>query len=205
MFYYKLQLSDGFKSIYSKIFPSNPIFHLIKKDLILPGLKLSIGISKLEGEIIEDQDLFIQLQYNTVSRAANTVKLGICKNPYQIRSIYSLREDGGDISMIDVIILKKCNFYYFDVLNKKRMTVEKFDKLYGGGDDEGTAKKFTEKKVILNFKVIAADSLNLYDFLVKNKKAKNFEIKKSVEKASRKCIIEFGNSEDVYHNITVGI
>lgn len=142
------------------------------------------------------------MQYNAILRALNTEKLGISKLPFQIRSLHSLREDGGEISMIDVIVLKKSNFYYFDVLNKKRLSVEKFEKLYGGCDDEGTSRKLKEKKVILNFRITAVDTLTLYDFIGKNKKGKNIQLKKSLERNFKKCIIEFGNTEEVYQSIS---
>ena len=143
-----------------------------------------------------------------MSRALNTEKLGASKNLYLIKSLFSLRDDGGDISMIDVIILKKYDYYYFDMISKKRYSVEKYDKIESSKEEIPNDEKFkmqNDKKLILNFKVIAIDSLLLYDYLNRLRKNKKFEIKKSIEKSYKKCVIEFGNSFDVFENISTGI
>ena len=205
-YFYILELSDGYKSVFSKIFPVNPLFNLVRKNQILTGMKLSIGITKIENLELEGTDIYITLNYNSVSRAENTAKLGPCKNIYLIRSLFSLREDGGEISMIDVIILKKYNYYYYDYISKKRISAERFER-NNSGDEETFVedkKKSEDKKLILNFKVIVIDSLLLYEYLNRTKKTRKYDVKKSLEKAYKKAVIELGNNLEVFQNITVG-
>ena len=62
---YQLELSDGYKSVYSIINNNNPIKKLILNGNIYPGIILNIGLSIIDN-ITEDFQVYIQIFYNSL-------------------------------------------------------------------------------------------------------------------------------------------
>jgi hypothetical protein len=126
---YILELTDGYKSVFSEILPTNPINHLISKNILIPGLKLNIGLAKIE-KITDDFQIFLNIFYNSISKAESTAKLGVNKKEkFLIKNLANLREDGGEVSLIDVIILKKYDYYCYDFSKKEKFSSNKLEKL----------------------------------------------------------------------------
>lgn len=126
---YILELTDGYKSVFSEIMPTNPITNLISQNLLIPGLKLNIGLAKIE-KITDDFQIFLNIFYNSISKAKSTAKLGVNKKEkFLIKNLGNLREDGGEVSLIDVIILKKYDYYCYDFLKKEKFSSNKLEKL----------------------------------------------------------------------------
>ena len=114
---YILELSDEYKSVYSEITPTNPISNLINKGIIYPEIKLKIGLAKLDKTDDDyDYNIFINIFYNSLAKADLSFKLGLIKtNKFLIiKNIANLREDGDEVSLIDVIIIKKYEYYCYD-------------------------------------------------------------------------------------------
>jgi hypothetical protein len=197
-----IEMTDGYKSVFSEIQSSNPISLLLKKESIIPGMKLNIGLAKVE-RVTDDFEVFINIYYNSLSKADSSAKLGPnLKNKFLIKNLSNLREDGGEISLIDVVILKKYCYHVFDFVKKEKVSASKFEKLiedynFNEGNNMEVTKtnnKFPYENVHYVFKIVCADSLlqldNLYKIMPNHTSNLNLS-KKFSEKLLRKCVIEF--------------
>ena len=124
---YLIEFTDGHRFVYSSIPIENPIFNLVKNSKIKSGLKLKIAMSKIEK--VEEDKIYIILFYNSLSIAEYYEKLGIAKQQFLMKNLINIREDGGHISLIDIVILKKYNFYYLNSNNKIKYSSIKFEKM----------------------------------------------------------------------------
>lgn len=125
-----MQLSDGWYSVYSEIkietsykveknnMTNNQLLsYLISSRKLYSGLKIHVANMKVikagEGKVDPNKELsldektFVELSYNSISRARWDEKLGVAKSKYFHKCLKSLRNQGGAVSMIDVIVLKK--------------------------------------------------------------------------------------------------
>jgi breast cancer 2 susceptibility protein len=124
-----IQLSDGWYSVFSEVAIENSykieknhmtnnqlLSYLINTRKLYPGLKIHVAnmrAIKAAGkvdpnkEISLDERTLVELAYNSISRARWDEKLGVAKSQYFSKSLKSLRNNGGVVSMIDVIVLKK--------------------------------------------------------------------------------------------------
>jgi hypothetical protein len=75
----------------------------------IAGMKVIKNEGKPEGEGAQlDEKTFIECpSYNSFSRAKWDEKLGLAPTKFFSRSLVSLRNFGGHISMIDVFVVKK--------------------------------------------------------------------------------------------------
>jgi hypothetical protein len=224
---YEIELTDGYCSIFSNIGGSNPIKSLIEKKQLLPGIKLNIGLCKVEKEY--NSTLFVHLYYNAIAKADLTSKLGICKQLYLLKNLANIRNDGGEVSMIDVIVLKKYEYFVYDFKSKSRFSNGKLEKIIeekNFNQDENNCKDangngtagFAFENCIYNFKLICVDTLLYINYLNETATCVNPEIldlseyskgclKKGLKKKLMKhCTIEFAvKNINIYEALTEGM
>lgn len=121
-----IELTDGYQLIYSNINLNNPIFNLIKKSYLKIGLKIKLGMVKIEK--IEEKKIFINLYYNCISIVPITEKLGIASQQCLLKNLINLKEEGGPISKIDIIILKIYPYYIYNKKTNKKLSNTLFEK-----------------------------------------------------------------------------
>jgi len=128
-----IEISDGWHSFYwivsqnlgqesnnDKFFLSNndSILRLINEGKLFPGQKLHIGsmtdfplkngIAIPNADFAENETKRVTVEFNSLSRAKWHEKLGL-RHSFLIKNLKSLRPNGGHISFIDVLVLKKYN------------------------------------------------------------------------------------------------
>jgi hypothetical protein len=199
---YEIELSDGYCSIYSVIAANSPIKTLIEKKNLIQGMKINIGLCKVEKEY--NSTLYVTLFYNAISKADSGAKLGICKNIYLLKNLANIRSDGGEISMIDVIILKKYDYFVYDFKSKTRYSNNKLERLL---EEKNNATEVNNnisfENCCYNFKIVCVDTLLYLNYLQEtgvNINPINFDLlnfnkgclKKSLKKKlTKQCFIEF--------------
>ena len=117
---YVIELLDGWKSVYAEIKQDNyhlqPIYNLIQQKKLYSGLKIHVvGMQIKQDNKKLDKDsnskssgpVYVDINYNSISRAKWNQKLGICSQQYLIKNLKSIHCNGGFISMIDVFVIKK--------------------------------------------------------------------------------------------------
>ena len=100
---YLIEFTDGYISAFSKISKENPIKQLIINKKIFIGMKLQIGLAKID-KILEDFTLFINIYYNSIQKANIYSKLGPIKELFLLKNINNIKSEGGDVSKIKIIL-----------------------------------------------------------------------------------------------------
>lgn len=213
-----IEFTDGYKSVFSPIDKANPIGNLIKNNRIYIGMKLNIGLAKINC-ITDNFDVHINIFYNSISKASPTDKLGTIKSrKFMIKNLLNLRNDGGEISMINVIVIKKYEYYINDIGNQMKYSKEKYEKIIDNlrenppnrDNDENSNSNFSKRKsisektktnlnnlsiykapenIIFHFRILCADAMLYYDIEKKDKIEFNHNITSKL--AYKKCYIDF--------------
>ena len=216
---YQLELSDGYKSVYSIINKNNPIKKLILNGNIYPGIILNIGLSIIDN-ITEDFQVYIQIFYNSLKLIYNdnNIELGPIKNEeFMFKNISDLLSEGGEVSKISIMVIKKYDYYINNFTKKQRISRSKQDeieqdlkenleKFYDSGTkikNETQNNLYKEPdNCIICFRLICIDSL-VYKWM-KNKNP-NFQIDYINELSKIKCILDFFvKSFEIYENFEEG-
>ena len=172
--------------------------------------------------ISENSKIFIKIYYNSISPSKDydsnkdIPKYGpLLEKKYLPKNILEINNDGGEISLIKVIIVKKYDFFVINKTKKCKYSRKKYEnemmkipelstekkKL---SDSEGKSNNINDIKepdfLIFNFKAIAMD-YEIYNILKNNGNNKNF-IDNLLKK---KYIIEFNlKYQGMYENISEG-
>lgn len=151
---YELELSDGYDIIYTQISKNNLIAKLlINKDILIEGIKLSIGYCKPTKSLLDKNidkktisnningvvnKQYISFDLNSISITGFTERLGKkYKTPLLIKSMRNINKYGGDISALDVIIVKYLGGYKIDKSNNmNRISLFDFTDLKSVAEDE---------------------------------------------------------------------
>lgn len=219
---YTLELSDGYSSAYAEFLQFSPVYNLIQKNYIYSGMKLNINNSKVERR---GEELYLTFCYNSLAKADFESKLGLVKDKqFLIKNIGNLREDGGEIGLIDVIILKKYDYYCYDFNTKKRYSSSMLEKLIedshskrednmrqiSGVDNSLQSESSlipSYDKISYNFKVICVDTL-LYLKYLDDENIQQFDTINFTNlhfNLFRKCSIEFAvKNLNMHEELTVG-
>ena len=217
-----IEFSDGYKSCYALINKQDPINKLLDKVILTNWKNVEIGMSKVLN-ITEDFKLLIKIYYNSISPSeyndlnSNCPKYGpLLEKKFLPKNILEIKNDGGEISLIKVIIIKKYDFYVKNITKKKRYSRKKYEdemmkipdvssdrKNYNNSDSGGKNNNTNETKeqdlLIINFKAIAMD-YEIYNILKKNGNKKNLE-----HFLKKRYIIEFSiKYKEFYENIMEG-
>ena len=216
-----IEFSDGFKSCYSIINNRDPINKLMSQIILHNWMNVEIGMSKVLN-ITEDFKLFIKIYYNSISPGEpldsnkNNREYGpLLDKKYLHKNILEINNDGGEISQISVIIVKKYDYYVNNITKKVRYSRKKYEnelmkipemisdrKSYNNNDSgEKNNNEIKEPDLLFfNFKSIAMD-YEIYNTLKKNMNNKNF----LEHLLKKKYIIEFNTkSQLLYDNILEG-
>ena len=214
-----IEFSDGYKSCYTLIKSNDPINKLLNQMILHNWMNVEIGMSKVLT-ITEDFKITIKIYYNSLS-PSNEVNYGslIDKNKFLTRNILELRNDGGEISLINVIIIKKYDYYINNITKKQRYSrkkhqnesikiTESSDKKYYKNENSSDEKDYNnhnnikEPDVLLfHYQAIAMD----YD-IYQNMKKKNEKSEKNIEQMLKKrYTIDFCvRNESLHENIEEG-
>ena len=212
-----IELSDGFKSVYSIIDKLNPIQNLIINRNIYPGLILNIGLSLIDN-ITEDFQVYIKIFYNSLKLIYdNNVELGPLKNEeFMFKNISELLTDGGEVSKISILVIKKYDYYINNFTKKQRISRSKQDEIeqelqenYEREYDSETKMKnnnFDNYKepdnCIICFRIICVDSL-VYKWMKDKDPNYNYEYVNELSKI--KCVLDFSvRSLEVFENFEEG-
>ena len=188
-----LEFSDGYKSCYAVINNSDPINILLNQTTLHNWMNVEIGMSKVL-KISEDFKLYIKIYYNSISASDNSdnKKENIIYGPLLekkllLKNITELNNDGGEISLLKVIIIKKYDYYVKNITKKIYYSRKKYEdemmkipdsgkKNYDDEDSEGKKDNQNEikepDKFSFLFKAIAMD-YEIYNILKKNSNNKN--------------------------------
>ena len=224
---YQIELTDGYKSVFSAFDSSNPISGLIKSKKLYIGMKLNIGLAKIVN-ITETFDVNISIFYNAISKAKITDRLGpVAENKFIIKNLNNLRNDGGEISMINVIILKKYEYYINDIGNQIKYSKKKYEQLMEDYREKSSGEEVAVKKrkslsehtkhdidkeevenftppenILFHFRLLCADAMLYYNLIQKGGYNQGI-INKLLKK---KCYIDFAvKSFGKYEEISTGI
>ena len=213
-----IEFSDGYKSCYAIISKDDPINTLLDQMILHNWMNVEIGMWKVVT-ISEDFKVFIKIYFNSISSVNNynlikNHKYGpILEEKYLHKNILDLSNDGGEISLINVIIIKKYNYYVNNITKKIKLSRKKYeDELIKipesssdkkNNDNEGkniNASEIKEPdKLKFNFKAIAMD-FDIYNNLKKKQNNKNIE-----QLLKKKYIIEFNiNYNTLFESIIEG-
>ena len=213
-----IEFSDGYKSCYAVINNSDPINKLMNQIILHNWMNVEIGMSKVLN-ITEDFKLFIKIYYNSISPSEHiedNVNYGpLLEKKFLPKNILEISNNGGEISLINVIIVKKYDFYVHNITKKTRYSRKKYenemmkipemrsDKKNNNSDVKNNNNMNDIKEpdlLIFNFKVIAMD-YEIYNNLKKNTNNKNI-IDHLLKK---KYLIEFNiKYQAIYENILEG-
>ena len=184
-----IEFSDGYKSCFSVINPEDPINQLLNKCVLRNWMNVEIGMSKVV-QITEDFTIFMKFYYNSISASENTdineINYGplFDKKKFLPKNILELRNDGGEISLINVIIVKKYDFYINNITKKQSYCRKRYEnemlripdsgyKNNNNISESGEKNNRIEKKepdtILFHFKAIAMD-LEIYNTLKKDQK-----------------------------------
>ena len=122
---YLIEFTDGYISAFSK---ENPIKQLIINKKIFIGMKLQIGLAKID-KILEDFTLFINIYYNSIQKANIYSKLGPIKELFLLKNINNIKSEGGDVSKIKIILLKKYDYYVYNLTKKEKYSKIKYEEI----------------------------------------------------------------------------
>ena len=224
---YQIELTDGYKSVFTAFDSSNPISGLIKSKKIYIGMKLNIGLAKIVS-ITDTFDVNISIFYNSIARAKITERLGpVSQNKFIIKNLNNLRNDGGEISMLNVIILKKYEYYINDIGNQIKYSKKKYEQLMENYRESRTGEEVSVKKrkslsehtkhdidneeienfkppenILFHFRILCADAMLYYNKIQKGSYNQGI-INKLLKK---KCYIDFTvKSFGKYEEISTGI
>ena len=212
-----LELSDGYKSVYSIIDKLNPIQNLIINRNIYPGLILNIGLSLIDN-ITEDFQVYIKIFYNSLKLIYdNNVELGPLKNEeFMFKNISELLTDGGEVSKISILVIKKYDYYINNFSKKQRISRTKQDEIEQDLQDNYERDYDSETKMkndnidnykepdncIICFRIICVDSL-VYKWMKDKNPNYNYEYVNELSKI--KCILDFSvRSLEVFENFEEG-
>ena len=174
-----IEFSDGYKSCYAVINSNDPINKLMNNVTLHNWMNVEIGMSKVLN-ITEDFKVFIKIYYNSISPAENiySIKNNYCNygplldKKFLPKNILELKNNGGEISLINVIIIKKYDFFVNNKTKKIRISRKKYEneimkipdsdrKNYNNNDSEGKNVNNSEikepDKIFFTFKTIAMD------------------------------------------------
>ena len=216
-----LEFSDGYKSCYAIINNNDPINILLDQTTLHNWMNVEIGMSKVL-KVSEDFKLYIKIYYNSISASDNSDnnKENIIYGPLLekkllLKNITELNNDGGEISLIKVIIIKKYDYYVKNITKKISYSRRKYEnemmkipdsdkKNYDDDDSEGKIENQNEikepDKLSFLFKAIAMD-YEIYNILKKNSNNKNM----LEHLLKKKYIITFKfKTPYVYENIFEG-
>ena len=224
-----IEFSDGYKSCFANINQNDPINKLMEKMILHNWMNVQIGMSKVLN-VTEDFKLFIKIYYNAISPYENNdinnnINYGplIEKNKFLPKNITELKNDGGEISLINVIIMNKTDYYINNHTKKQRFSRKKYEneliKIRESSDKKNYRVSDSEEKnnmnnneikepdlIFFHFKAIAMD----YEIYTLVKKAENINNNntnnKNIENLlKKKYVIEFCvRYQGIYDNIQEG-
>ena len=162
-------------------------------------MKLNIGLAKISC-ITDNFDVHINIFYNSISKASLTDKLGTVKSrKFMIKNFLNLRNDGGEISMINVILIKKYDYYINDIGNQMKYSKTKYEKIIENfrenppimdNNDENSNTNLSKRKsisektktnltnlsnfkvpenILFHFRILCADAMLYYNIEKKDK------------------------------------
>ena len=203
---YLIEFTDGYISAFSKISKENPIKQLIINKKIFIGMKLQIGLAKID-KILEDFTLFINIYYNSIQKANIYSKLGPIKELFLLKNINNIKSEGGDVSKIKIILLKKYDYYIYNLTKKEKYSKIKYEEILNNYEEEfiennienennNLKNNFKEPdEIFIYFRIICVDALLYYYFLNKNI---NFNKNLIQHLTEKKCIIDFSVKNFTY-------
>ena len=221
-----IEFSDGYKSCFTTIKSNDPINKLMNNHQMTlhNWMNVEIAMAKVLN-ISEDFSINIKIYYNAISpsKDVNTdfssVNYGplIDKKKFLSKNILELRNDGGEISLINVIIIKKYEYYINNKTKKQRCSRKKYEndllklpessekKNYENDGEEKNNNNHERIKepdsLIFHFLVIAMD----YDVYLNIKNKNRNENKNLEQMLKKKYIIDFCvKSTDIYEMIEEG-
>ena len=193
-----IEFSDGFKSCFAVITQEDPINNLMEKMILHNWMNVEIGMSKVL-KVTEDFKIFIKIYYNSISSTEkndiNNIKYGPLTDKKKIlpKNILDIRNDGGEISSIKIILVKKYDFYVKNATKNIRYARRKYEneimkipessekKNNNNSDSEEKNNKSNNKNekepdiLYFHFKAIAVD-YEIYSLLKKGENNdKHFE------------------------------
>ena len=131
-----IEFSDGYKSCFATIKSNDPINKLMNNHQMTlhNWMNVEIAMAKVLN-ISEDFSINIKIYYNAISpsKDVNTdfssVNYGplIDKKKFLSKNILELRNDGGEISLINVIIIKIYEYYIKKRTNKHRCSRKNYE------------------------------------------------------------------------------
>ena len=226
-----IEFSDGYKSCFANINSNDPINKLMQKMILHNWMNVQIGMSKVLN-ITEDFKLFIKIYYNAISpyenNDINNINYGpfIDKNKFLPKNITELKNDGGEISLINVIIMNKSDYYVNNHTKKQRFSRKKYEnelvKIHESSDKKNY-KVITDSEekndknnnineikepdlIFFHFKAIAMD-YEIYNLIKKgeNINSNNTNNKMFENLLKKKYVIEFCvRYQGIYDNIQIG-
>ena len=217
-----LEFSDGYKSCYAVINNGDPINKLLNQTTLHNWMNVEIGMSKVL-KVSEDFKIYIKIYYNSISASDSSVNNNkenliygpLLEKKLLLKNITEINNDGGEISLIKVIIIKKYDFYVNNITKKILYSRKKYEdemmkipdsdkKNYDADDSDGNKENQNEikepDKFIFVFKAIAMD-YEIYNILKKNSNNKNM----LEHLLKKKYIINFKvKTPYIYENILEG-
>ena len=219
-----IEFSDGYKSCFANINQNDPINKLMDQMILHNWMNVQIGMSKVLN-ITEDFKVFIKIYYNAISSLEsndiNNITYGPLtdKKKFLSKNITELKNDGGEISLINVIIMNKSDFYINNQTKKQRYSRKKYEnellkiressekKNYKAFDNEEKNNMNNNSEIkepdllIFHFKAIAMD-YEIYDIIKKGENSNNKNLEHLLKK---KYVIEFCvRYQGIYDNIQEG-
>ena len=219
-----IEFSDGYKSCFANINQNDPINKLMDQMILHNWMNVQIGMSKVLN-ITEDFKVFIKIYYNAISSLEsndiNNITYGPLtdKKKFLSKNITELKNDGGEISLINVIIMNKSDFYINNQTKKQRYSRKKYEnellkiressekKNYKAFDSEEKNNMNNNSEIkepdllIFHFKAIAMD-YEIYDIIKKGENSNNKNLEHLLKK---KYVIEFCvRYQGIYDNIQEG-
>ena len=219
-----IEFSDGYKSCFANINQNDPINKLMDQMILHNWMNVQMGMSKVLN-ITEDFKVFIKIYYNAISSLEsndiNNITYGPLtdKKKFLSKNITELKNDGGEISLINVIIMNKSDFYINNQTKKQRYSRKKYEnellkiressekKNYKAFDSEEKNNMNNNSEIkepdllIFHFKAIAMD-YEIYDIIKKGENSNNKNLEHLLKK---KYVIEFCvRYQGIYDNIQEG-
>jgi hypothetical protein len=176
-------------------------------EIYIQGIILNIGISIIYNITEDFQIIYIQIFYNSLKLIYNdnNIELGPIKNEeFMFKNISDLLSEGGEVSKISIMVIKKYDYYINNFTKKQRISNSKQDEIEQ--DLKENLEKFYDSKepdnCIICFRLICIDSL-VYKWM-KNKNP-NYQIDYINELSKIKYILDFFvKSFEIYENFEEG-
>ena len=220
-----IEFSDGYKSCFANISQNDPIQQLLNQMVLHNWMNVNIAMAKLINST-EDNKLFIKIYYNSISSAENSdinkIKYGPLTEDKNClhKNILELRNDGGEISSIKIIISKRYEYYVNNLTKKTKYSRKQYENTLLKFPESSEKKKFnnnlseSEEKnnknnneikepdtLVFLFKAIAMD-YEIYNTL---KKGENINSKHLENLLKKRYTIEFFvRHPDFFENIQEG-